>query len=401
MAAVLRFQDMNPLLTPPPSDRGECEDTAMLNSDSYLPEVSGFYPSPAPSFSHQHPKFIPHSPDMGHSDSTYDTEEDTQQMFFVGASEPPIYNTNTTHTTSASLQNSALYATTVPYQSYEPTSWMPYGPYPSTTTTMFPYTSEDSAAAAAGMYPAYISQTPSSIIPPVPQGVTGGSFSFNEPISRPQDSSNFLRAYSSSNARQRSPAAASTASASGMSSRSCSPNLSMQGPRRHSLLPQRSSGSSLHAYGVPIRSSDSTTAQAWRCAFPNCTSRAVFTRGCDLRKHYNRHSKHLFCRVDGCPQSEAACIAVAQQQAIQAGAEVSDPSKLAVTGGFSSKKDRARHEAKHNPGIKCEWKGPNGEECGRLFSRMDNMKDHVRRIHNKGQPHAQQQSSSNKKKSSQ
>lgn len=92
---------------------------------------------------------------------------------------------------------------------------------------------------------------------------------------------------------------------------------------------------------------------SWRCAYPGCSSRNIFTRGCDLRKHYKRHSKHLFCRHDGCPQSSE--------------------------GGFSSKKDRARHEAKHNPGVPCEWDG-----CGRVFSRVDNMKDHVRRIHKKG-----------------
>jgi hypothetical protein len=131
-----------------------------------------------------------------------------------------------------------------------------------------------------------------------------------------------------------------------------------------------SSTSSLHAYGIPV--TDPTSSQpAWRCAYPGCTSRATFTRGCDLRKHYNRHSKHLFCRVDGCPQSQAA-----------AAARSTDGT---LSGGFSSKKDRARHEAKHNPGIKCEWRGGNGEECGRIFSRMDNMKDHVRRIHKKGE----------------
>ncbi|OJJ74979.1 hypothetical protein ASPBRDRAFT_205029 [Aspergillus brasiliensis CBS 101740] len=89
---------------------------------------------------------------------------------------------------------------------------------------------------------------------------------------------------------------------------------------------------------------------SWRCAYPGCSSHAVFRRGCDLRKHYNRHRKHLFCRYEGCPQ--------------------------AVRGGFSSKKDRDRHEAKHNPEIPCEWDG-----CQRVFSRVDNMKDHVRRIH--------------------
>ncbi|KAK5944310.1 hypothetical protein PMZ80_003591 [Knufia obscura] len=393
MASVLRFQDMNPMLTPPSSDRGECEDTAMLSSETLLPEH--FYPSPAPSFSQRCPAFPPQSPDMGHSDTTYDTEEDNQQMFFLGGSESRMFSN------TASLQNASLYSTTMPYQTYEQNSWVPFEGYQN-AVSMYPYSSDESAS----VYSGYMSQVPSSIIPPVPQGVTGASFNFNEPISRPQESTNFLRAYSNQSIRH-SPTAPSTTSVSGISSRSCSPDFSQHdssGPqetRRPSLMPPRSSSASLHAYGIAIRSPDSTTVTAWRCAFPNCTSRAVFTRGCDLRKHYNRHSKHLFCRVEGCPQSEAACINVAQQQAVQAGQEPSDPSKLAVTGGFSSKKDRARHEAKHNPGIKCEWSGPNGEDCGRLFSRMDNMKDHVRRIHNKGQTQPQQQHSSSKKKSSQ
>ena len=81
---------------------------------------------------------------------------------------------------------------------------------------------------------------------------------------------------------------------------------------------------------------------SWNCAYPGCASKSTFNRGCDLRKHYKRHTKTLFCRQEGCPQATA--------------------------GGFSSKKDRARHEAKHNPDIACEWKG-----CDRLFSRTDNM----------------------------
>jgi hypothetical protein len=81
---------------------------------------------------------------------------------------------------------------------------------------------------------------------------------------------------------------------------------------------------------------------SWSCAFPGCTSRATFTRGCDLRKHHRRHTKSFFCRFPGCSQSQG--------------------------GGFSSKKDLARHEAKHNPGVVCEWPG-----CDRLFSRVDNM----------------------------
>ncbi|EED17122.1 C2H2 transcription factor, putative [Talaromyces stipitatus ATCC 10500] len=103
----------------------------------------------------------------------------------------------------------------------------------------------------------------------------------------------------------------------------------------------------LQEYGIQDPSSGT-----WRCRHPGCTSKAVFTRACDLRKHFNRHMKYLFCRYEGCPQ--------------------------ATEGGFSSKKDRDRHEAKHNPQIPCER-----EDCDRVFSRMDNMKDHVRRIHGK------------------
>lgn len=92
----------------------------------------------------------------------------------------------------------------------------------------------------------------------------------------------------------------------------------------------------LRAYGYPNKNG------TWSCAYPGCTSRAVFTRGCDLRKHHKRHTKSFFCRHEGCPQ--------------------------ATGGGFSSKKDLARHEAKHNPGVLCDWDG-----CDRVFSRVDNM----------------------------
>lgn len=115
----------------------------------------------------------------------------------------------------------------------------------------------------------------------------------------------------------------------------------------HSTLPSETSPPSLsrslspsspdlRAFGV------STTNGTWRCAYPGCTSKAVFTRGCDLRKHHKRHTKSFFCRHNDCPQSSG--------------------------GGFSSKKDLARHEAKHNPGVLCDWDG-----CDRVFSRVDNM----------------------------
>lgn len=97
----------------------------------------------------------------------------------------------------------------------------------------------------------------------------------------------------------------------------------------------------------------------YRCAHPTCTSQTTFRRICDLRKHYNRHQKLFFCRYEGCPA------------AVESGG-----------GGFSSKKDRARHEAGHNPGIRCETSARTG--CTRVFSRVDNMRDHVRRIHLRG-----------------
>lgn len=71
----------------------------------------------------------------------------------------------------------------------------------------------------------------------------------------------------------------------------------------------------LHNFGFPL-----PDGRSWRCGYPNCTSQAQFTRGCDLRKHYRRHSKFHFCRHEDCPQSRE--------------------------GGFSSRKDRDRHESK-------------------------------------------------------
>lgn len=103
----------------------------------------------------------------------------------------------------------------------------------------------------------------------------------------------------------------------------------------------------LRAYGFPNRNG------TWSCAYPGCTSRAVFTRGCDLRKHHKRHTKSFFCRHADCPQSAG--------------------------GGFSSKKDLARHEAKHNPGVLCDWDG-----CDRVFSRVDNMVSNVCLCHIEG-----------------
>ncbi|KAF7193629.1 Trichothecene biosynthesis transcription regulator TRI6 [Pseudocercospora fuligena] len=87
-----------------------------------------------------------------------------------------------------------------------------------------------------------------------------------------------------------------------------------------------------------------------QCTYPGCRSKTRFTRKCDLRKHIKRHFIAFHCRHKGCPRASEH--------------------------GFSTKKDRERHEARHDPQIGCAWEG-----CNRLFSRMDNMKDHVRRVH--------------------
>ena len=98
-----------------------------------------------------------------------------------------------------------------------------------------------------------------------------------------------------------------------------------------------------------------------RCSYPGCKSEVVFTRACELRKHFRSHIKHLFCRFPSCATNQN--------------------SDTRRRGGFSTKKDRSRHEATHNPRIRCEWDGEGDERCLRVFSRADNMRDHIRRVH--------------------
>lgn len=282
-------------------------------------------------------------------------------------------------------QTPNMYNLEGPFAMYDQASWSSYPAMPAQYPPL--HSGHEESPAFYGTYQSTDSSIP-SMIPPTPQPVTPNGYNYGIPM-RSADSSAYL---SNLSQRQNFTPDASTSASMSISSRSCSPNPSNFGASNRNMQRSRhgrsasiaSASSPLSHYGIPVRapgSSANSAPQAWRCAYPNCTSRATFIRGCDLRKHYNRHSKHLFCRVAGCPQSEAAALAAAQAQ----DPTCQDPSQLVLSGGFSSKKDRARHEAKHNPGIKCEWQGPDGEECGRLFSRMDNMKDHVRRIHNKGQ----------------
>ncbi|EME44982.1 hypothetical protein DOTSEDRAFT_128368, partial [Dothistroma septosporum NZE10] len=100
------------------------------------------------------------------------------------------------------------------------------------------------------------------------------------------------------------------------------------------------------------RQNDDST---WSCSYPGCRCGHKFARKCDLRKHAKRHTSVFYCRRPDCPRS-------AQR-------------------GFASKKDRERHEAKHNPSVTCQWRG-----CTRMFSRQDNMRDHMRRVHSRDTP---------------
>ncbi|KEF55020.1 uncharacterized protein A1O9_08673 [Exophiala aquamarina CBS 119918] len=384
-------------LTPPPSDIDERDKSGLLTCSPTLTSLC--YPSPAPS-NREHTSSIssdslfllPELSILDHQtqhlhDMAYNTSSSDSSSYYAL---PAVSDPSMSHYTTTSGGSYAM---------YEHNNWYPYSTY-SQPAQMLPYDPSNSS-----QFPALDHQTVqpalANIIPPTPQDIQRSPFDFNSaPSTLP--SNHHLTASPSFSQVSRHSSHSHRSSISSMS-RSCSPSATSYQQRARALSGDHfdlrgslrsnstSSNTSLHAYGIPVNEAplllpstslspqSGSQGQAWRCAYPGCTSRATFTRGCDLRKHYNRHSKHLFCRVEGCPQSEAAAAGRAKS------------SDQPLSGGFSSKKDRARHEAKHNPGIKCEWRGPEGEECGRVFSRMDNMKDHVRRIHNKGQSQQQQQ----------
>ncbi|KAJ9623342.1 hypothetical protein H2204_011248 [Knufia peltigerae] len=376
-------------ITPPPSEFDEFDKSGLLTCSPSHPVFT--YPSPTPS-SRDHASSVsseslfmlpgmsalsaePHSHDLQRLAFDEASTSDSVSFFPL----PPVSDPS-----MAFPGTSGSGADATSYNMYEQNNWYHFPNY-SQPTPMMPY--EPTHSTPFGGYGGHSTQpSMANIIPPTPQDIQPTPFDFNTP---PLGANGHLVA-SPSFSHVSHPSRSSVSSLS----RSCSPIPSLSksfsgdstmlrpNVRSHST----SSNSSLHQYGIPVTDTPNMIptgvspssagspggTQAWRCAYPGCTSRATFTRGCDLRKHYNRHSKHLFCRVDGCPQSEATAAARAKS------------ADQPLTGGFSSKKDRARHEAKHSPSIKCEWRGADGEECPRVFSRMDNMKDHVRRIHHKG-----------------
>ena len=151
---------------------------------------------------------------------------------------------------------------------------------------------------------------------------------------------------------------------------------------------QNSSTNALEEYGIPLHNSSIAVSKAWCCGFPGCNSQVVFTRACDLHKHYKRHSQRFYCRKESCSRSAEGNT---ESNLPPSGSTGSSNSAVRdrISGGstkvrhrwFASKKDRDRHEAKHSPRIQCTWRGTDGEHCPRVFSRLDNMKDHIRRVH--------------------
>ncbi|KAG7056059.1 C2H2 type zinc finger domain protein [Colletotrichum scovillei] len=87
----------------------------------------------------------------------------------------------------------------------------------------------------------------------------------------------------------------------------------------------------------------------WRCKFEGCRSSRVFMRACDLRKHFRGHDKYFFCTEKPCANAGV---------------------------GFATRKDYQRHMGSHRPTIKCPH-----QDCGRIFSRKDNMREHFKKIH--------------------
>ncbi|KAJ5188627.1 hypothetical protein N7491_004947 [Penicillium cf. griseofulvum] len=122
-----------------------------------------------------------------------------------------------------------------------------------------------------------------------------------------------------------------------------SPSNSLAPP---SAKPQPSALSNIYEISYQDANGD------WRCNYSGCLSNQVFLRACDLRKHYRSHQKSFFCNKPDCEWSKI---------------------------GFSLNKDCQRHMRSHRPMIKCLAAESLG--CERVFSRIDNMKEHHRKIH--------------------
>ncbi|KAL9469398.1 hypothetical protein ACSS6W_011092 [Trichoderma asperelloides] len=108
-------------------------------------------------------------------------------------------------------------------------------------------------------------------------------------------------------------------------------------------------------YCNPVSSSTPTTL---KCPHPACQSKVLYTRKCDLEKHYRSHFRKYFCRISECSLCEMNSLTVSGSG----------------YGGFATKKDRDRHERSHFPALSCEC-------CAKVFSRLDNLRDHWRKRH--------------------
>ncbi|PTB37056.1 hypothetical protein M441DRAFT_261213 [Trichoderma asperellum CBS 433.97] len=129
---------------------------------------------------------------------------------------------------------------------------------------------------------------------------------------------------------------------------------------RQPILDDKSNTTLEHFYRPlhcnPVPSSAPTT--SLKCPHPACQSKVLYTRKCDLEKHYRSHFRKYFCRISECSLCEMNSLTVS-------GSGYS---------GFATRKDRDRHERSHFPALSCKC-------CGKVFSRLDNLRDHWRKRH--------------------
>lgn len=132
-------------------------------------------------------------------------------------------------------------------------------------------------------------------------------------------------------------------------------------------------GDEIRLFGLP--KSGSERAKLWR-TFPEdrFPSAGDFSGSYRESKRRKSHRDLYFCRFKGCARAQPI-------EGIED--KASGTTAISEWAGFPNQKDRGRHEASHKPQIRCEWDEAGKGRCPRFFSRVDNMRDHVRRMHKK------------------
>src|SRR5690606_11685599 len=139
-------------------------------------------------------------------------------------------------------------------------------------------------------------------------------------------------------------------------------SYSQQTPEYSSPTPYSSSTYAQSGYGSSPSPSLSHTepvtptlrqAELLICDFPNCPRTAPFSRPCDLNKYRKTHEKNHICTMNL-------------------------PSGGPCEQRFATSKDLKRHQNSGAHGAQGDYECPH---CGCRKSRLDNLKDHMRRKH--------------------